>query len=165
MYWKPLLCFNYSQWEGKSGYTNVEATPFLICFLQFWGKSLLKKMIGYNTRRGARMPMNEIEELNKHFIEELSPLRIYLFGSFVNGTNSRDSDFDFYIVVRDDVFELAGETAKAYRAIRRIKQRLVDIIVGTQSRFERRKEFPSVERSLPKRGGIIWLRRRGNGLT
>ncbi len=102
------------------------------------------------------MPMNEIEELNKHFIEELSPIRIYLFGSFANGTNSKDSDFDFYIVVCDDVSDLAGETAKAYRAIRKIKQRPVDIIVGTQSRFERRKEFPSVENEVYQKGVLLY---------
>ena len=59
------------------------------------------------------MPMNEIEELNKQFIAELSPIKIYLFGSFAYGTNKEDSDFDFYIVVRDDVLDLAGATAQA----------------------------------------------------
>lgn len=102
------------------------------------------------------MPMNEIEELNKQFIEELSPIKVYLFGSFANGTNTQDSDFDFYIVVRDDISDLAEATAQAYQAIRRIKQRPVDIIVGTESRFEERKEVPSVENEVYQKGVLLY---------
>lgn len=102
------------------------------------------------------MPMNEIEELNRQFIAELSPIKIYLFGSFANGTDKEDSDFDFYIVVRDNVSDLAGATAQAYRAIRRVKRRPVDIIVGTESRFERRKEMPSVENEVYKKGVLLY---------
>lgn len=102
------------------------------------------------------MPMNEIEELNKQFIEELSPIKIYLFGSFAYGTNTEDSDFDFYIVVRDEVSDLAGATAQAYRAIRRVKQRPVDIIVGTESRFEQRKDIPSVENEVHQKGVLLY---------
>ncbi len=101
------------------------------------------------------MPMNEIEELNKQFIAELSPIKIYLFGSFAYGTNKEDSDFDF-IVVRDDVLDLAGATAQAYRAIRRVKQRPVDIIVGTESGFEHRKEIPSVESEVYQKGVLLY---------
>lgn len=45
------------------------------------------------------MPMREIEELKEQFINQLTPLRIYLFGSFANEIYTEDSDFDFYIVV------------------------------------------------------------------
>lgn len=67
------------------------------------------------------MPMNEIEELNKQFIEQLSPIKVYLFGSYANGSYTKDSDFDFYIVVRDEVTDLVGVTSQAYRAIRNVK--------------------------------------------
>ena len=77
------------------------------------------------------MPVNEIEELKNQFVKQLSPIKIYLFGSFANGTNTENSDFDFYIVVDDKVTDLIGMTANAYKAIRSTKQRPVDIIVGT----------------------------------
>lgn len=102
------------------------------------------------------MPMNEIEELNKQFIEQLSPIKVYLFGSYANGTYTKDSDFDFYIVVRDEVTDLVGVTSQAYRAIRNVKQRSVDIIVGTESRFEQRKEFPSVENEVYQKGVLLY---------
>jgi predicted nucleotidyltransferase len=108
--------------------------------------------------RGECMPMNEIEELNKQFVEKLSPIRIYLFGSYVNGTYTEHSDFDFYIVVRDDVSDLAKVTSQAYRSIRRVKQRPVDIVVGTESRFEQRKEIPSVENEVYHKGVLLYGR-------
>lgn len=88
------------------------------------------------------MPMQEIEELKKHFIDQLFSIQIYLFGSYANGTYTDNSDLDFYIIVRDEISDLAEETTKAYKAIRKIKQRPVDIVVGTKSRFEARKNFP-----------------------
>ena len=48
------------------------------------------------------MPEREINQIKERFISELSPIKIYLFGSFSNGTANDDSDFDFYIIVNDD---------------------------------------------------------------
>lgn len=47
------------------------------------------------------MPINEIEELKERLVSQLMPLRIYLFGSFANGSYTEESDFDFYIIVSD----------------------------------------------------------------
>ena len=102
------------------------------------------------------MPINEIEELKNQFVKQLSPIRIYLFGSFANGTNSENSDFDFYIVVDDKVTDLVGMTASAYKAIRTIKQRRVDIIVGTSSRFNERKNMMSVENEVFEKGVLLY---------
>ena len=102
------------------------------------------------------MPMQEIEELKKHFIDQLFPIQIYLFGSYANGTYTDNSDLDFYIIVRDEISDLAEETTKAYKAIRKIKQRPVDIVVGTKSRFEARKKFPSVENEVYLKGVLLY---------
>ena len=77
------------------------------------------------------MLMNEINELCGQFVSQLSPLRVYLFGSFADGTNSEQSDLDFYIVMKDGTINLVDLTARAYRAIREVKRRPVDIILGT----------------------------------
>ena len=102
------------------------------------------------------MPMQEIEELKKHFIDQLFPIQIYLFGSYANGTYTDNSDLDFYIIVRDEISDLAEETTKAYKAIRKIKQRPVDIVVGTKSRFEALKKFPSVENEVYRKGVLLY---------
>ena len=47
------------------------------------------------------MPTTEINELTNSFVKDLMPIRIYLFGSFAEGKQNADSDFDFYIIVDD----------------------------------------------------------------
>lgn len=102
------------------------------------------------------MPMHEIEELKNHFVDQLLPVRIYLFGSYANNTYTDESDLDFYIVVQDEVLDLAAETTKAYKSIRRVKRHPVDIIVGTKSRFETRKEIPSIENEVYQKGVLLY---------
>ena len=102
------------------------------------------------------MPKDEIEALKQNFVEQLSPVGIYLFGSFAEGRNTEDSDFDFYIIVDDSVKDIPAETTKAYRSIRRTKQRPVDILVGTRSRFEARKNIPSVENEVFQKGVLLY---------
>lgn len=102
------------------------------------------------------MPINEIEELRDKFIDQLTPISIYLFGSYAVGNYTEDSDLDFYIIVNDGGADLAALTSEAYRAIRRVKKRPVDIIVGTKSRFEKRKEIPSVENEVYEKGVLLY---------
>ena len=101
------------------------------------------------------MPVNEIEELKEQFINQLMPLKIYLFGSFANGTYTEESDFDFYIIVNDAMKNLKDLTTQAYRSIRKIKKRPVDI-VGTESTFENRKDMMSVENEVLKKGVLLY---------
>ena len=41
------------------------------------------------------MPTYEIEELKDHFVEQLLPEQIYLFGSYANNTFTDESNLDF----------------------------------------------------------------------
>ena len=73
--------------------------------------------------------IEKIEELKEQFISQLKPLKIYLFGSFADGTYTEESDFDFYIIVSDEVKELKDLTTQAYRSIRKIKNVLLILSV------------------------------------
>ena len=79
-----------------------------------------------------------------------------MFGSFVDGTNQEQSDFDFYIVMPDGTTDIADVTTRAYRSIRRIKRRPVDIIVGTESRFNARRNMPTVENEAFRKGVLLY---------
>ena len=102
------------------------------------------------------MPVNEIEELKEQFISQLMPLKIYLFGSFANGTYTEESDFDFYIIVDDNEKDLHAVATSAYKAIRGVKQRPVDILVGTKSRFDERKNQFTVENEVFHKGVLLY---------
>lgn len=79
-----------------------------------------------------------------------------MFGSFANDTYNEESDFGFYIVVDDDVKDMVEMTTRAYKAIRKVKRRPVDIIVGTKTRFETRKNMMSVENEVYKKGVLLY---------
>lgn len=98
----------------------------------------------------------EIEQIKDKFISGLSPLKIYLFGSYANGTANEDSDIDFYIVVDDSVNNIIDLTTEAYRLIRSVRCRAVDIIIGTESRFESRKNRVSIENEVMNKGILLY---------
>ena len=103
------------------------------------------------------MPMNEIEELKNSFVNDLLPTRIYLFGSFAQENQNADSDFDFYIVVKNSEKDVLGLTAKAYKSIRHKQKRAVDIIVNTEKVFEDRLlSISSIEREVLAKGVLIY---------
>ncbi len=89
-------------------------------------------------------------------VNQLMLLKIYLPGSFANGTYTEESDFDFYIIVDDKMQDLKDLATRAYRSIRKIKNRPVDIIVGTESRFKKQKNIPSIENEVVKKGVLLY---------
>lgn len=102
------------------------------------------------------MPMQEINELLDCFVKQLSPLRIYLFGSYASGNCNEDSDFDFYIVVDDCHTNMHDLMFTAYKAVRHVKKRPVDILVGTKSMFEERKLRPTIEAEVFQKGVLLY---------
>ena len=103
------------------------------------------------------MPTTEINELMNSFVQDLTPMRIYLFGSFAEGRQNEDSDFDFYIIVDNSQKDMVGLTAKAYKAIRHKQKRAVDIIVNTEKTFEDRKDrISSVENEVIQKGVLLY---------
>ena len=102
------------------------------------------------------MPEQEIKRITEKLTEALSPLRIYLFGSYANGTANKDSDFDFYIIVKDDAENLVDLTAAAYKSIRQVRSRAVDIVIGTQSGFEKRKNRAGIENEVMSKGVLLY---------
>ena len=100
----------------------------------------------------------EIEALKNAFVSVLSPERIYLFGSFAEGRQTEESDIDFYIVVDDTDKNLIDLTAEAYKSIRNIKQRPVDIIVGHKKNFAEKRNMYTVENEVASKGVLLYDR-------
>ena len=119
-----------------------------------WARNRYNSYI--ESKEAKAMPTQEIEELKDRLVAQLSPVQVYLFGSFASGADTPDSDFDFYIVVEDSGQNLADLTAAAYRAVRKVKKRPVDILVGTTTGFEARKNIPSVEREVYRKGVLLY---------
>ena len=113
-------------------------------------------MIGNTLVEVNDMPTKEINELCNQLVAQLSPTKFYLFGSYADGTYHSHSDLVFYIVVKDGSRNLADLTSEAYRSIRQLKRRPVDIVIGTESRFEERRTMPTLENEVARKGVLLY---------
>ena len=102
------------------------------------------------------MPETEIGKIKDRIIQTLSPEKVYLFGSFAEGRATEESDIDIYVVVQDEPRNLLDLTVQAYRAIRPVQTRAVDIIVNTEDRFESRKDRIGIEREVAEKGILLY---------
>ena len=101
---------------------------------------------------------NNIEAIINCFVEQIKPIKVFLFGSFADGSYNEDSDYDFYIVIKDndDPWEARK---KARRAIRYVQNRPVDIVVGTNTRFQKygnSGDTSFVEGEVFKKGMLLY---------
>mgnify|MGYP002625954768 FL=1 len=114
-------------------------------------------MVGLDQVKDKETARN-IEDITYCFVEQLSPLKVFLFGSFADGSYTDQSDYDFYIVVNDQTN--TQETRKmARKAIRYVQKRPVDIVVGTNSRFEKygtSDDTLFVEGEVFKKGRLLY---------
>ena len=99
---------------------------------------------------------SEIDLIKEKLVKQLSPRKIYLFGSFADGTANDGSDVDIYIIVKDDTGNLVDLTVDAYKSIRNVRSRAVDIIIGTESGFERRKNRAGIENEVINKGVLLY---------
>ncbi|MHC4698355.1 MAG: nucleotidyltransferase domain-containing protein [Planctomycetota bacterium] len=86
----------------------------------------------------------------------LSPVAIYLYGSYAYGTPGPGSDVDLLVVVENSSVDPYTRDAGAYRALSGIVVPK-DVQVYTRSEFEERAALPvSFERTVKKKGRIIY---------
>ena len=95
---------------------------------------------------------NEINAIKDRICMTIMPKRIYLFGSFAN----EDSDYDFYVVVPDDAGNKIELSQKAYKSLRGVRKRPVDIVVGYESSFDERAKKNTLEKVVKQEGVLLY---------
>ena len=99
-----------------------------------------------------------IKKLSDIIAKAVKPLQIYLFGSFATGQQNAESDYDFFIILKDN-----EDTNIAYsvicKAIRGKRYRPVDILVSTQKKFEYYKQDNFRVESDVVRDGVLLYKR------
>lgn len=98
----------------------------------------------------------EIRSIAERLEQSVKPQKIYLFGSFARGDERADSDYDFYIVMPDSVTDRLAVSQVAYRSLRGLKRRSVDIVVGSVSGFNERKERKTLENIIAREGVVLY---------
>ena len=97
-----------------------------------------------------------LDEVVLRLVEAYRPIRIYLFGSTARGEAGPDSDYDFMILVPDDVSPELLDCDLAYRALRGLGI-AKDILISTQSNFDKqlhlKASFPS---TIVREGKLLY---------
>jgi predicted nucleotidyltransferase len=108
------------------------------------------------------MPINdEILSIKDTIVTSVDPEKVYLFGSYAYGSPHKDSDYDFYVLLKDD------SPIKPLDAMGIIDRKLIysqklrtptDIMANYKSRFEERGKFPTMERKIIREGVVLYER-------
>jgi predicted nucleotidyltransferase len=110
-----------------------------------------------NRQKGGGIMVNEeIIMIKDRLRSAIHPKQIYLFGSFAKDTYTAESDYDFYVVMADDTKDTIAISQKAYKSLRGIRKRPVDIVVSCESSFQRRKELDTLEKNVAKEGVLLY---------
>ena len=94
----------------------------------------------------------EIKEILSVILNAIPVIEIYIFGSYANGTAGEDSDFDFYVVIPDNGLRAREATWRIREGLVGKQKRGIDMLVGTQSKFNNNKNTYSIENEVAKTG-------------
>ena len=100
---------------------------------------------------------SELETLKEIIIRTVPVEQIWLFGSYAYGTPHKDSDLDLYVVLKDSVQMRMIDAAITIRiAIGRKKTMPVDVVTNTLGKYRERAKFPTLERTIARKGIKIY---------
>jgi predicted nucleotidyltransferase len=100
----------------------------------------------------------ELDALVKIIVETVPVEQIYLFGSYAYGTPHKDSDFDLYVVLKDDAPMRDFEAMDAIGiATFEVRKRAIDFLVHKKVKFlDRAAGFATIEKEVAKEGVKIY---------
>jgi predicted nucleotidyltransferase len=100
---------------------------------------------------------NELLAVKDIILETVNCEKIYLFGSYVNNTQKKDSDYDLYVVLKDDNENPVFVEQSIYRNLSRREGRHtpVDILAENKTKFDTLCELPTIERKIAREGVLL----------
>jgi len=99
----------------------------------------------------------DLDLIKESVLQAVPAEAIYLFGSYVYGTPTEDSDIDIYVVVPDDTMEFGELYGNVLMILRKKKRRInLDMKLGHSSVFNRRKNGPTLERTVAQKGTMLY---------
>ena len=85
--------------------------------------------------------------------------KLILFGSHAYGTPREDSDYDFFVVLKDDSEKPILALQQIYRNLAKKPMPVsVDVLANYKSRFEWRSTQPTIERKIANDGVVLYER-------
>jgi predicted nucleotidyltransferase len=84
--------------------------------------------------------------------------KIILFGSYAYGTPRDDSDYDFFVVLKDGTEKPILVLQNIYHGLSAAHYFSVDVLANYKSRFEERSKLPAIERTIAGKGTVLYER-------
>jgi predicted nucleotidyltransferase len=85
--------------------------------------------------------------------------KVILFGSYAYGTPRKDSDYDFFVVLKDDTEKPILVLQAIYRTLAKSPMLTpVDVLANYKSRFDWRSTQPTIERKIANEGVVLYER-------
>ena len=103
---------------------------------------------------------DEIRTIKDKIISAVPVEKLYLFGSYANGTQNEHSDYDFYVVIPDGGLRPVEAVQSIFRSFRGMKRKPMDILAGTVETFERRSKQITLERIIANEGVLLYEKSR-----
>ena len=94
----------------------------------------------------------EVQEIQDLIIAAVPVSQIFLFGSYAKQTQSDKSDYDFYVVIPDNSMRPLDATRVISSALRSARKRPIDLLVGSESKFNKYKNVYSIEKEVFNNG-------------
>jgi predicted nucleotidyltransferase len=91
--------------------------------------------------------------------------KIYLFGSYAYGTPREDSDYDFFVVLKDGTEKPIQVMQKIYEYMCDTHLVPVDVIAQYNTRFEWKSKQTTMERRIANEGVVLYDAARVSGHT
>lgn len=103
----------------------------------------------------VELTQETLEQITGRLVDEVKPVRIYLFGSRAYGEPRADSDIDLCVIVPDDQLGPRREVARRARQALRDFLVSVDVIVRRIGEFDDRATWPPTIEAMVKRKGHL----------
>ncbi len=98
----------------------------------------------------------DLEEICRTIRATMNVCQIYLFGSFAYGTPHAESDYDLYVIIPDDGPRPIEVMQQLNIALIHHRDVPLDILVGKETAFFSRANFPSLERTVYQKGVLLY---------
>jgi predicted nucleotidyltransferase len=102
---------------------------------------------------------DEILRIKETILKTTDCEKIYLFGSRAYGTPNKDSDYDFFVVLKDDVESKYPILEQISLNMAKAKFNIpIDVVAEKKRFFEERSNLASIERKIKKDGVLLYAR-------
>ncbi len=98
----------------------------------------------------------KVKKAVQKIVEISQPVKVILFGSYVRGETTINSDLDILVITSDNISNSRKESVRIRRALRGISMPM-DVLVIPQTRWDVMKEVPGlIYREVLMKGKVVY---------